>query len=99
HLLLERDADDCIIVAKWPEVSAFDKVVAGDFEYTKEIISAIRNFRTSKQIPTKESIGLKIKLNEEYNKNYDSIIIKICNIANLSYVDEKVLDSVSMVLG
>lgn len=99
HLIADREEKDCLIVAQWPTIGTPDEKLLADFDYTKEIVSAIRNFRKSKNIPNKDAIQLKVKLNDAYNKSFDSVLTKLGNIEELEFVTDKVDEAMSIVIG
>lgn len=99
HLIADREAKDCLIVAQWPTIGTPNEKLLADFDYTKEIVSAIRNFRKSKNIPNKDAIQLKVKLNDTYNKSFDSVLTKLANVEELEFVSDKVDEAMSMVIG
>ena len=88
HSIKERDDD--IIVASWPESKSFNKQLISDFERTMEVVSGIRNIRKEKNITKKESIELHMIENEKSEHNLDSIIFKLGNLSQLSYIKKKI---------
>lgn len=48
HQLGDRDEKDCVIVAQYPEVKAYDNEVLEKAKIAFELISQIRNTRSSK---------------------------------------------------
>jgi len=97
HLLQDRADGDDIIISKWPTAGNVDESILGKFEIASEIISNIRNVRKSNNIANKVQIELAIKENETLNKSFDSVIVKLGNISQLDYVNEKVSNSFSFI--
>jgi valyl-tRNA synthetase len=90
HLLKERDAKDCIIVAEWPTVkSELDKQQLAEFEVSKELVAMVRNVRAQKQLSAKEKLEV-IEKSEATHSYFDSTIIKLANLSAFSYTKEKV---------
>ena len=99
HLLRERDEKDCIIVSEWPKVEKPDSTIVKDFEVAMEIITNVRNIRKQKNISPKEKIQLFEKMNQGSPfKTFDSIIVKLCNLSGLEYVDQKVDGAIPFVM-
>lgn len=100
HLLADRDEDDCIIISKMPEVGKTDKTILNQFEFAKDVIVAIRNFRKGKNIPNKEKLELFIKKNndEKPDTTFDSLVSKLCNLSKIDYTDEKIDASMSIIV-
>ena len=96
HLIAKRKSEEAIIISSWPE---FDTKLSidtiNDFEALQNIISGIRNIRKKYQISFKESLNLSVVNNDNFSKNYDSIIKKICNIKDINYVDSEIKDALS----
>lgn len=86
-----RTAQDCCIVAQLPAVEQTDAQLLSDFEKIKQVITEIRNTRSTKQLSPKESLDLHIKHNSEVNYNaFLPIVTKLGNIGTLTFTDEKI---------
>jgi valyl-tRNA synthetase len=97
HLLQDRADGDDIIISEWPTAGKIDTDLLSKFDVAAEIISSVRNVRKSNNIANKVQIDLLIKENETINKAFDSVIKKMGNIAELSYVNDKVSNSFSFI--
>jgi len=97
HLLKNRADGDDIIISEWPTAGNVNEDLLNKFDVASEIISNIRNVRKSNNIANKVQIELSIKENETLNKSFDSVIVKLGNISELSYVTEKVSNSFSFI--
>ena len=91
HLLTERNTGEDIIIAPYPLSGEYDAALLKNFDYEREVIIAIRNERQTKNIPQKENIHLYIKKNygQSPNTYFDPVVMKLCNISQLDYVEEK----------
>ena len=100
HLLKDRDEGDCIMISEMPKSGKTDKSILNQFEFAKEVIIAIRNFRKKKNIPNKEELELFIKKNnnETPDITFDSLISKLCNLSKIDYTDEKIEGSMSFIV-
>ncbi len=89
---------ESIMIANLPEQDAYSGEVIEKFEFAKQVIVSIRNFRQEKGISNKNTIELFVKKNndEEADTTFDSVVIKLCNISKLSYVTEKVNNAFSV---
>jgi valyl-tRNA synthetase len=90
QLITERTAEQALIIAEWPEIKMADEQLIADFDVAAEVISGIRTIRKDKNIPFKDSIELMVVNNDEAPDYFDSIIIKLGNIAALEYVSDKI---------
>ena len=96
HLIAKRKSEEAIIISSWPEFDTKLPIdTINDFEALQNIISGIRNIRKKYQISFKESLNLSVVNNDNFSKNYDSIIKKICNIEDINYVDSEIKDALS----
>jgi len=96
HLIAKRKSEEAIIISSWPEFDTKLPIdIINDFEALQNIISGIRNIRKKYQISFKESLNLSVVNNDDFSKNYDSIIKKICNIKDIYYVDSEIKDALS----
>ncbi len=93
--ITERTPEEALIVASWPETKAFDKAIVDGFDFTAEVISGIRTIRKDKNISFKETIELRVLNNEKVTTYFDSVIMKLGNVVDLVYVDEKVNGALS----
>ena len=97
HLSSERDEDDCIIVAQWPDKKSFDSQLIADFEKIFEVITQVRNVRSSKNMSPKESIELVIKGDSKKYAPYEALMKKMANISSISYTSESISGAVQFV--
>jgi valyl-tRNA synthetase len=96
QLLDDRKAGESIMIEKMPDPEGYSSEIIEAFERTKEIITGVRNIRKEKNIAQKESLAL--LANGEYDKDYDSCIIKMCNLSSFEPVDQKLEGAVSFMV-
>ncbi|PTQ95007.1 valyl-tRNA synthetase [Mucilaginibacter yixingensis] len=95
----ERSVMDCCIVAQMPQVEEYNQQLVADFELVKQLITEIRNTRSSKQLSPKEALPLMIKINSKVNYGqFLPIIEKLGNISEVKFVDEKVSGATSFLV-
>ena len=90
HLIEGRTPENALIIASWPEIKKFDEAIIQNFEVPAEVISGIRTIRKEKNIANKEALSLSVINNEKVDTIFDSIIKKLGNIDELTYVNDKV---------
>nr|WP_242529678.1 valine--tRNA ligase [Psychroflexus sp. ALD_RP9] len=95
HQIKERTKDEALIISEWPSAEAVDQKLLDGFLFSSEVISNIRNIRKQKNIPFKTSINLSVINSEQADKQFDSIINKMGNIDQLTYVDSKIDNTIS----
>ena len=95
-LISERETkEDRLIVTPWPTVNAIDSTILENEKIASEVISGIRTIRNEKNIANKDQIELFVKLNEDTDKSFDTVISKLGNLSTLQYVDAKVEGALS----
>jgi valyl-tRNA synthetase len=94
----ERNEGDTIMLLGYPKAGEVNETLLKDFDYTNNVISEIRTLRKSKNIPNKDQIALMVKKNEAINDSLDTIITKLTNLSDLTYVDDKVEGAFSFVV-
>jgi valyl-tRNA synthetase len=101
HQLAKRGEGEDIIIAPYPGAGSFDIGLLQHFDAEREVIIAIRNERNNKGISPKEKMHLRVKKNhgQEPNTYFDCVVMKMANLAELSYVEEKVAGALSFIVG
>ena len=87
--LAPRAEGESIMVALMPDVKAVDEQQLARFELAKEVISAVRNIRKQKNLPQKEALVLKVIADANYPTEYECVIAKMANLAEVERVEEK----------
>ena len=90
QLLDKRTPDQALIIASWPEIKSVDSNLLEGFKFASEVVSGIRTIRKEKNIAFKNTIDLVVLNNESQVKDFDAIISKLGNIANLTYTRSSV---------
>ncbi|MFT6966916.1 MAG: valyl-tRNA synthetase [Marivirga sp.] len=99
HQLGERSERDCVIVAKYPEAKAFDGALLEKAKMAFEVVSQVRNTRSSKGLSPKEQLKLFVKAEDESTyKDFESIIIKLANLESMAFTSEKVDNAISFLI-
>jgi valyl-tRNA synthetase len=88
--ITERTPEQALIVAEYPKMTSVNSKLIADFDFATDVISGIRTIRKDKNIPFKEVIELRVVNNEKASNYFDSILMKLGNIADLKYVTDKV---------
>ncbi|HEX9979877.1 MAG TPA: valine--tRNA ligase [Flavobacterium sp.] len=89
QLIKQRSPEEALIISEWPQTKAYDDTILLGFETASEVISAIRNIRKEKNIPSRETIDLKVINNEDISNVFDPVIIKLGNVSEFGYITEK----------
>ena len=84
HFISPRKENEALIVSSWPTSNTFDQVTIDSFEYAKEVIAAIRNFRKDKNISLKEKVTVYIT-NSIVKLPFEASIVKLGLLEGLYY--------------
>lgn len=100
ELFGNREEMDCCIVADYPKVGDINEELLKEGELVKNIVSEIRNVRNTRQISPKEILPLSVKVNSSIGySNWEKVISKLGNVAQLELVAEKVTGAASFMVG
>ncbi len=100
QVLQERKDGDSIMTMEMPRAAGFQAQLIEKFSFAEEVIIALRNLRKEKNISFKEPIRVIIRKNYEEKPDtlYDPVVIKLCNISELSYTTDKIPDCISIII-
>ena len=84
HFIRPRKENEALIVSSWPTSNTFDQEIIDSFEYAKEVIASIRNFRKDKNISIKEKITVYIT-NSIVKLPFEASIFKLGLLEGLYY--------------
>jgi valyl-tRNA synthetase len=93
HLLRERKEGEDIIIASWPKEATYNKEVLQQFAVAEEVIINIRNIRKQNNIANKVKMDLFVKKNNELDQAFDAVVVKMGNLTQLDYVNEKIANA------
>lgn len=97
HALEPRHDGETIMLCLLPDAHETDRDFLQAFDRTREIIAAIRNIRTGKNVPFKEKLTL--EAGNEHDASFDAVIIKMGNLEAINRVEEKTSGSTSFLIG
>ena len=95
--LKERQEGESLMVTLIPEASSVDNAFLARFAQAQEIISAIRNIRTSKNLSPREELVLEVA--PSYANDMDAVLMKLANLTEIRRSEEKSEGSISFVIG
>ena len=95
--LKERQEGESLMVTLIPEAGSVDSAFLARFAQTQEIISAIRNIRTSKNLSPREELVLEVA--PSYANDMDAVLMKLANLTEIRRSEEKSEGSISFVIG
>jgi valyl-tRNA synthetase len=99
HSVKEREAKDCIIISSYPVAQSFNKDLQAMGEKAIEIVSQIRNIRSSKGMSPKVALELLYKgTDTTFIAQFEAIIKKMANLESITITDSKPEKSVSFVI-
>ena len=87
HALKERQDGESIMVSQQAACSDANQALLNDFEGVKQVVAGVRTIRLERNIPQKETLSLHI-YNGEHNVAYNSVIAKMCNLAEIVHAEK-----------
>jgi valyl-tRNA synthetase len=99
QLLCERIDGASIMKAEAPVAGQADQDIISRFDFAAEVIIAVRNLRTTNNIPFKQPLQLFVKKNnqEAADPTFDEVVMKLCNLDQLGYTEKKMQGALSFV--
>ena len=88
--IAERTPEQALIIAEYPKVEAYNSTLINEFNVAADVISGIRTIRKEKNISFKDTIEFSILNNDNVSANFDTVIQKMGNISEISYVTSSV---------
>jgi valyl-tRNA synthetase len=98
HALNTRDTGNLIALNTWPTQIEVNSDILNDFEQATAVVSEIRTYRKKQNLAQKNPIELHVKLNSNWNKSFDALVAKLCNISELNYTSEKLSGAHSFIV-
>lgn len=98
HFLADRKEGESIMIESQPDAAPYDEKVISDVELVKEIVSAIRNIRKQKNIPTRQALDLLVVGGGAVGAKYNSVIAKMAALDKIESVDVKPDGAVSFIV-
>jgi valyl-tRNA synthetase len=97
HELIDRKIEDCVMMTSWPAAKNFNPLLLRQVESSFEVVTQVRNIRNSKGISPKESLPL--STNSSWTLDYSSVIKKLANLTSITFVEEKIANATSFMVG
>jgi len=85
QIIAERTPENALIISQQKKAESFDNKKLEDFDFSKELISGVRNYRQSKGISPREAVEVFTNVSEFPN---ESVIKKLANISKI-YFNQK----------
>jgi valyl-tRNA synthetase len=90
HLMAERKDGDSILKTSYPKPEPYDIQIIEKFEWTKEVITAVRKVRSDRKIPMKEPLELMVNSGDGiYDMVFDAALSKGAILSEISQSKEK----------
>jgi len=97
NLAIRKDGES-LMMSNFPKATETDNSLIDEFNFALQVVTEIRTIRKQKNIPNKDQVELFVKTNQETNKRFDAVIIKLTNLSALNYTPEKMDNAFSFVV-
>ena len=98
QLIDKREASSFIVNEKWPENDSVDQNILNQFTTFKDVVSGIRNIRKENNIANKVLLDFNVRVNNSWDNQFDSLIIKLGNIKEIEFVGGSIKGANSFVV-
>ena len=96
QLLDERKEGESIMISQLPANTSYDTGLLAAFEDVKDAVSGIRKIRKDKNIAFKDAIDFSVQKGDKgFDSKFNSILIKLGNLTELTIVEEEVKGAAS----
>ncbi|MDO4225337.1 MAG: valine--tRNA ligase [Bergeyella zoohelcum] len=92
----ERKVEEALVIAQQRKSQSFDNKKVENFEFAKEIISGVRNYRQSKGISPRESVEIFTNTNSFEN---EAVVKKLANISEIHFSQKTEKPSFTFLVG
>ena len=104
HKLKDRKTGDDCIVSRYPEASKFDKAQIKKMEQVKDLITAVRDARSSNAKSPKDKLNFSAFASDNTkslfsNERIKNLLMKMANLSSISIVDAEPTDMLSFISG
>lgn len=94
--ITERKVEEALVVAQQRKAEGFEENIIAGFDFAKELISGVRNYRQSKGISPREAVEL--YTNAERFEN-EAIVRKLANVSEIHFVGKTDKPSFTFLVG
>jgi valyl-tRNA synthetase len=100
QLLDERKGGESLMISRMPDTKKYSRDIITRFDTVKDTITAVRAVRKEKDLPNREKLSLFIRSSEaDYDMEFIPLIIKLCNLTDVRFVDKKPEGATSFITG
>lgn len=92
----ERTPENALIISQQKKAEAFDENVLKDFEFAKDLISGVRNYRQSKGISPREEAEIFTNVSSFEN---EAVIKKLANVSEINFAQKTDKPSFTFLVG
>jgi len=98
HEIKDREVSEALMLSPWPEAQEYDKKLIEEAQQVFEVVSQIRNIRTSKGISPKETLELTINTaGPEIYRCFEPVLKKLGNL-NAIHFQERLEHAVGFIV-
>ncbi|WP_374330582.1 valine--tRNA ligase [Soonwooa sp.] len=96
HIISDRSIEEALIITQQKKVDGFDDALISNFDFAKEVISGVRNYRQSKGISPREEVEIFTNASEFANQ---AVILKLANLQDIHFGQKTDKPSFSFLVG
>ncbi|SKB71356.1 valyl-tRNA synthetase [Soonwooa buanensis] len=96
HIISDRSIEEALIITQQKKVDGFDEALISNFDFAKEVISGVRNYRQSKGISPREEVEVFTNASEFANQ---AVVLKLANLQDIHFGQKTDKPSFSFLVG
>ncbi len=96
HIISDRNIEEALIITQQKKVDGFDETLISNFDFAKEVISGVRNYRQSKGISPREEVEIFTNATAFANQ---AVILKLANLQEIHFGQKTDKPSFSFLVG
>ncbi|MEJ7644467.1 MAG: valine--tRNA ligase [Chryseolinea sp.] len=99
HALVDRDENDCIIIASWPQPQLVDEAIIAESTLAFQIITEVRNTRNAKGLSPKDPLQIVVdKAGFELIDSFWPVVKKLSNVNNVTIAPGTLANAASFIV-
>ena len=90
QLLLTRSAKESIMQSPWPKAGNYSEEILRNFDFAREVVMQVRNFRKEKNIGLKELLELKVRNQgpSEWVYLFEPVVVRMAYLSKLTFTED-----------
>lgn len=98
QLFARRSEREALTITPMPTHRAYDGELIRDFQFTAEVVSALRHFRREQNLPKREALSVSVRERENH-RSFDPVLSKLAGLSQLQYTTQEIDSTLTVRVG